>query len=172
MKRFTLAALALALGAVVLFSPAVGACDEPSPQQAPKISKLPPSALKSAAPATQAELDFLANGPKLFTMDKALALSRETGKPVICWMGPNLFADERARALSTELGDTTIQAVMDDDGETGKLDPATGKRIPAHRVKFSSGNYEPTAKVAYIPLDKFDRKGTAEAILKFARGGR
>jgi hypothetical protein len=139
---------------------------------APTLAPLPAS-----HGATQEELDFLANGPRLYPMDKALELSKQTGKPVVCWMGRHLFADASARRLSRELGETTIQAAMDDDGETGKVDPRTGNRIPEHRVKFSSSNYQPTAlsgplKTAYIPLEKMDRPGAAERILAFARGSK
>jgi hypothetical protein len=182
MKKFLAVLSVLALSVVTLY-----ACDPNPAPQAP--SQLPPS-LRTPAPApaptyqapapaaiqesrtSQAELDFLATGPRLYPMDKAIQLSRQTGKPVVCWMGKHLFANEQARHLSKELGETTIQAAMDDDGETGKVDPRTGKRIPELRVKFSSSNYAPEAKTAYIPLEKFDRAGTAEKILAFARGGK
>src|SRR4051812_22464561 len=94
--------------------------------------------------ATPEELAFLKDGPRLYPMAQALELSKETGKPVVCWMGRHLFADPRARKLSSELGETTIQAAMDADGtEYDKL---------GFRVKFSSGNYAPEAKTYTIRL--------------------
>lgn len=137
-------------------------------QSFPAASFVPAPAV-TPAPArlsSQEELDFLANGPKLFPMDVALKVSAKTGKPVVCWMGPHIFASAKARAASEALGDTTIQAVMDTDGETVGID---GKAIPVHRVKFSSGNYAPTAKVGYIPVAKLTEESPAK-ILAFARG--
>jgi hypothetical protein len=159
MKKFVLMVVAVAVSFV--WAGLVGYADPPNPAEAPNVST-----------ATAEELEFLATGPRLYPMDKAVELSRQTGKPVVCWMGRHLFADERARALSKSLGDTTIQAAMDDDGETGKKDPRTGARIPEHRVKFSDSNYGAGAKTAYIPLDKFDRPDTAERILAFTRSRR
>ncbi len=113
---------------------------------------------------TVAEAAFLKNGPTLYTMDEALKVSEQTGKPVVCWMGKHLFANPEARRLSSELGETTIQAAMDTDG--------TEYDRVGFRVKFSDGNYKDTAKTFYIPLNKFDRAGTAERILATARGGK
>lgn len=120
----------------------------------------------SATRSTQEELDFLANGPKLFPMDKALQVAKLTGKGVVCWMGPHIFADARARAASLALGDTTIQATMDTDGETVA---ANGKPLPVHRVKFSSNNYEGNKQTAFIPVSKLDNEAPAK-ILAFVRG--
>lgn len=118
----------------------------------------------TARPVTREEADFLATGPRLFPMNKALALTKETGKPTVCWMGKNLFADPDARELSASLGDTTIQAAMESDGT--KYD-AIGPR-----VKFSSnGLYTSDSKVYTIALKDFKKKGTAEEILRISRGG-
>lgn len=140
--------------------------------QPPSKSVLPPTAFYQTTPAaaqyelvsTPEELNFLANGPRLYPMDKALELSRATGKPVICWMGRHLFSDERARDLSNSLKDTTIQAAMDTDG--------TPYDAVGPRLKFSTGNYGDDAKTYYVPLAKFDRPGTTERVLAKARGGR
>lgn len=110
----------------------------------------------------KAEAEFLANGPKLYTMDAALAKSAETGKPVVCWMGKGLFKNEAARRLSTELGETTIQAAMDTDG--------TEYDAIGFRVKFSTNNYK-DGKTIYVPLRRFDEPGMAEKILAKVRGG-
>jgi hypothetical protein len=114
--------------------------------------------------SSPAELAFLRDGPKLYTMDKALELSKETGKPVVCWMGRHLFADERARKLSAELGETTIQAAMDADG--------TEYDRVGLRVKFSSNQYAGDQQTYFIRLANFDKPGTAEKILAVSRGGR
>lgn len=113
--------------------------------------------------ATKEEAAFLKTGPTLYTMDKALEVSKATGKPVVCWMGKHLFADERARRLSAELGETTIQAAMDADGT--EYDRA------GFRVKFSDGNYRESAKTYFIRLANF-KAGTAEKILAVSRGGK
>jgi|SRR5262245_1427418 len=109
------------------------------------------------------EMKFLAEGPRLYSMERAQELSRATGKPVVCWMGKHLFADERARRLSQELADTTIQAAMDRDG--------TPYDAVGPRVKFSSSNYADDAKTYFIRLDNFDKPGQAERILRASRGG-
>lgn len=137
----------------------------PAPTKAPTFRSLPAESAP-ATRSTQEELEFLATGPRLFTMDDALKVSAKTGKPVVCWMGKHIFADKRAREASLALGDTTIQATMDTDGETHN---AKGEPLPPLRVKFSSGNYEPTAKVAYIPVSKLTKDSPAK-ILKFVRG--
>jgi hypothetical protein len=110
------------------------------------------------------EADFLKTGPKLYTMDQALKVSQETGKPVVCWMGKHLFANESARKLSRELGETTIQAAMDTDG--------TEYDSVGFRVKFSDGNYKDTAKTYFIRLSNMDKPGQAEKILAVSRGGK
>jgi hypothetical protein len=112
---------------------------------------------------TPAEKDFLANGPRLFTMEEALKESARTGRPTICWMGKHLFANESARKLSRELGETTIQAAMDTDG--------TEYDSVGFRVKFSDNNYQ-EGKTYYIRLANMDRAGTAEKILATTRGGK
>jgi hypothetical protein len=118
----------------------------------------------TARPITREEAEFLATGPRLFPMNKALALTQETGKPTVCWMGKNLFADPDARELSASLGDTTIQAAMEGDGT--KFDSV------GPRVKFSSnGLYNGDSKVYTIALKDFKKKGTAEEILRISRGG-
>ena len=118
----------------------------------------------AATAQDKAELEFLRNGPRLYPMDKALELSKETGKPVVCWMGKGLFKNEAARKLSSELGETTIQAAMDTDG--------TEYDRVGFRVKFSTNNYADTAKVYFVPLARFNEPGMAEKILAKARGDR
>ena len=126
--------------------------------------KFSPVAPQTELTSTPEELNFLANGPRLYPMDKALELSKATGKPVVCWMGKHLFSDERARKLSTELKETTIQAAMDkDDTPYDQVGP---------RVKFTDGNYTDDAKTYYIRLANFDRPGQGERMLAVARGGR
>jgi len=146
---------------VLLLSASLLACDQPTKNTNTKTLIAP------TASTSQAELDFLANGPKLFPMDKAIELSRATGKPVVCWMGQHIFANEKARAASTALGETTIQAAMDSDGETIG---GNGEALPTLRVKFSSGNYAANSKIAYIPVSKLNEDSPAK-ILAFARGG-
>lgn len=117
---------------------------------------------------TAEETDFLVNGPRLYPMDKALALSRETGKPVVCWMGKHIFADAKARKASLALGDTTIQAAMDDDGIPIDRD---GKDLTkmGPRVKFSTSNYSKDAQTAYIQVKNLNDESPAK-ILRFVRG--
>lgn len=117
----------------------------------------------TAGAQDKAEQDFLKNGPKLYTMEKALELSKATGKPVVCWMGEHLFANESARRLSTELGETTIQATMDSDG--------TEYDRVGFRVKFSDNGYK-DGKTYFIRLANFDKPRTAETILAVSRGGK
>lgn len=110
------------------------------------------------------EAAFLKDGPKLYTMDQALEVSKATGKPVVCWMGKHLFADERARELSRSLGDTTIQAAMDGDG-------TKDDQVAPFRVKFSNNGYKDAAKTFYVPVGQFAWPGAAETILRVSRGG-
>ncbi len=108
----------------------------------------------NAADPLKSKADFEKFGPKLYKMDEALKVSKQTGKPVVCWMGKDLFANPEARKLSLELGETTIQAAMDTDGtEFDKL---------GFRVKFSSNNYTDNAKIYNIRMSNFAKKGTAE----------
>jgi hypothetical protein len=122
------------------------------------------TAVGQDATATAEELAFLKNGPRLYTMDKALEISKATGKPVVCWMGQHLFADERARKLSESLGETTIQAAMDKDG--------TEYDAVGFRVKFSSNNYQGDQKTYFIRLANFDKPGVKESILSHSRGAK
>lgn len=111
----------------------------------------------------KAEREFLKDGPTLYTMDKALEMSKVTGKPVVCWMGQHLFANAEARRLSSSLAATTIQAAMDSDG--------TEYDRVGFRVKFSTNNYK-DGTTFYVPLSRFDEPGMAEKILAKARGGK
>lgn len=126
---------------------------------------IPPAARQSELRETAEETQFLATGPRLYPMDKALQLSKATGKPVICWMGKHLFSDPRARELSGNsiLTENTIQAVMDGDG--------TPYDAIGPRLKFTNGNYGPDSKTFYVKLADFDKAGKAEAILAATRGG-
>jgi hypothetical protein len=110
---------------------------------------------------TEAEAKFLADGPRLYPMDKALALSAETGKPVVCWMGKHIFADDKARAASLALADTTIQAAMDSDG--------TAYDRVGPRVKFSNTNYKDDATTYFVPVAKLSET-FPKKILAVARG--
>lgn len=159
--------LAIAICGLLAFGASLKACDENEQQIKPAQKNVQKSAVPSqVSELTEGEADFLANGPRLYSMDKALALSKETGKPVVCWIGKHIFADEKARTVSAELGKTTIQAVMDDDGISIDRD---GKRIPANRVKFSSNNYTGNSQTAYIPVSKLGAKSGSK-ILQFIRG--
>ena len=149
--------------------------------RAPSFATLPPVIMRAPAQeelpadidaireALRAEKEFKRTGPQLFTMDEANELSKKTGKPVLCWMGPHVFANAKARERSLALADTTIQAVMDSDGETRD---AKGNPLPTHRVKFTdNGFYSKDSKVAFIPVAKLDA-GSDKKILAFTRGGR
>lgn len=149
-------------------------CPSPAPSGPPQakpatFQSFPSSFTPAAAPAadrsTQEEVDFLANGPKLYDMPTALKVSKLTGKPVVCWVGSHIFSEPKARTASAALGDTTIQAVMKSDGET--IDK-NGKPIPALRVKFTDNNYA-GGKTAYVPVAKLNEDSPAK-ILAFVRG--
>lgn len=128
-----------------------------------------PADVDALREALRAEREFKRTGPELFTMEEANALSKKTGKPVLCWMGPHVFANAKARERSLALADTTIQAVMDTDGETRD---AKGNPLPMHRVKFTdNGFYSKDSKVAFIPVAKLD-KDSDKKILAFTRGGK
>lgn len=148
---------------------AAQACDElPQQQRSAPTVKQEQADLDTLRDALRAEQDFKENGPRLFSMDDALVLSKKTGKPVVCWMGPHIFANAKARAVSRELGETTIQAVMDTDGETHD---SSGKPLPLHRVKFSNGSYGKDARVAFIPASKLTTE-SGKKILAFTRGSK
>lgn len=137
----------------------------PAPTQQISLPAARPAApQRDADVITKEEADFLANGPRLYSMEKALELSKATGKPVVCWMGKHLFANESARKLSQELAETTIQAAMDKDN--------TPYDKIGFRVKYSSNNYADNQQVYFTPLAKFDDPGRAEKILALARGGK
>ncbi len=182
MKRFVLFSLcALSICLIMTAVSSAQQCSTPESQSAQfarsasstPVAYLPgPASIRQASPRQQLDIDtitpeekdFLVNGPRLYPMDKALELSKTTGKPVVCWMGKHLFANASARKLSKELADTTIQAAMDKDNT--EMD-----RI-GFRVKFSSNNYDDNAVTYVTPLKSFDTPGRAERILSLARGGK
>lgn len=163
--------LACCLGVVMMAVPIFAQCQTPNlpATPAPFKATIPPAVQSVPAPvqyeltSSPEELNFLANGPRLYPMDKAVELSKATGKPVVCWMGKHLFSDPRARDLSNRLKDTTIQAAMDGDG--------TAYDRVGPRLKFSSTNYADDAKTYYVKLANFDKDGQAERVLHLARGG-
>lgn len=174
--RFVASTLAL----VMMTFGVLAQCEQTQAQSAAKTILPAAPAVKGASAAqyelvsTAEELSFLANGPRLYTMQKALELQKATGKPIVCWMGPHLFSADEARELSgnSVLTRGTIQAAMDSDGEEGKIDPRTGKRIPTYRLKVSTGNYANDTETVYVPLSRFAEPGIAEKVLAKARGGR
>ena len=107
------------------------------------------------------------NGPKLFSMDDALALSKKNGLPVVCWVSTNsdrVFADPKAREVSRLLATTTLQAVM-----TDTTNDSLTARGP--RVQFSDSDYAPTATAAFILTSKLNTESKGK-ILTFVRGGK
>lgn len=113
-----------------------------------------PSAREFSQEELKAELDFIESGPRLYPMDKAIALGKASGKPVVCWMGKHIFANAEARRVSKELGETTIQAAMDTDGvRYGSKGEDLASIGP--RIKFSADNYAGQSKTYYVPVSKF-----------------
>ena len=149
--------------------PGIPGIHVPGLQQRRQQEDLSPADIDAIREALKEETKFKRIGPELFTMEEANELSKKTGKPVLCWMGPHVFANAKARERSLALADTTIQAVMDSDGETRD---AKGNPLPLHRVKFTdNGFYSKDSKVAFIPVAKLD-KDSDKKILAFTRGGK
>jgi hypothetical protein len=147
---------------LLAWQPADAQATAPAPAKSAAPAKMP-----QAAPIPQEELinelDFMKDGPRLYSMDAGKAEAARSGKPLICWMGPHIFANKEARRVSLELKDTTIQATMTADPDQPEYD------VFNPRVKFTTDNYTKGAKVYFMQVKNFG-KDAGDKILTAASG--
>lgn len=113
------------------------------------------AAFATAAEPTKEELEFLADGPRLYSMDDAIKVGKLKGLPVVCWQGENIFADARARRLATLLKDVTVMAAMPSDPKN----PAYDEFNP--RVVFDTQAYDRAGKTYFVRVENFKFVGDA-----------